>query len=108
MDAVLTQLIKAKIQKYPGDFAAYEDLFSLCRADLAEHKEEALHASAELREMCEKSIRSQNGEIIPKLIDLVRRTLLFEAPYVFDSYLLYLEINRKPKERFYKPRRRIL
>ena len=29
-----------------------------------------------------------------------------EAPYLFDSYLLYLEKNREPKERFYLPKRK--
>lgn len=108
MDVILNQVIKAKIKKYPGEFAAYEDLFSVCRADLADHRKEALVLSGELREICENNIRSQSGAIIPKLIDLVRRTLLFEAPYVFDSYLLYLEINRRPQDRFYKPRRKVL
>ena len=39
---------------------------------------------------------------------LWRRGLLFEAPHDFDSYLTYLEIDRKAKERFYQPRKRIM
>ena len=34
--------------------------------------------------------------------------LLFEAPYIFDSYVLYMEKNREPKKRFYQPRRKTL
>lgn len=34
--------------------------------------------------------------------------LHFEAPYVFESFLLYMEKNRKPNKRFYQPRRRTL
>lgn len=44
----------------------------------------------------------------PKWDDLYWRTLLFEAPYLFDSYLLYLEKNRINKERFYAPKRKQL
>jgi len=34
--------------------------------------------------------------------------LYLEAPYLFDSYLLYLEKNRGYKRRFYEPRRKCL
>lgn len=37
--------------------------------------------------------------------DLVRETYLWAAPNDFDSYLIYLEWNRKPEEKFYLPRR---
>lgn len=40
--------------------------------------------------------------------DLYWRTMLFEAPYVLDSYCLYIEKNRKSHERFYQPRRKTL
>ena len=108
MDVILNNVILAKIKKQPNDFTAYEDLFSICRSDIETHKKEALQYSTRLREICEQNIRKLDGDIIPKLIDLVRRTLLFEAPHLFDSYMLYLEINRKPNERFYKPRRKKL
>lgn len=35
-------------------------------------------------------------------------TLKFEAPYLFDSYLLYLERKRVYKDRFYAPKRKQL
>lgn len=38
--------------------------------------------------------------------DLYWRTLKLEAPYLFDSYLIYLEKKRMAKERFYLPKRR--
>lgn len=40
--------------------------------------------------------------------DLYWKYLLFESPYRLDSYCLYIEKNRKPKERFYQPRRKTL
>lgn len=108
MDKFLIEKILAKIKKTPTDYQAYEDLFSLCRSGITEDKKEALRYSTELRLICEKSIRRLNGAIIPKLVNLSNRTLLFEAPYLFDSYMQYLEINRKPQERFYLPRRKRL
>lgn len=40
--------------------------------------------------------------------ELYWNMLLFEAPYILDSYALYIEKNRKPQERFYEPRRKTL
>lgn len=108
MDNILIGVIRAKIEKEPYEYGAYEDLFSLCRNGLTENKKEALRLSAELRSICEANIRKLDGAIITKLIALIDRTLLFEAPHIFDSYMLYLEKNRRPNERFYKPRRKKL
>lgn len=38
--------------------------------------------------------------------DVVKETYLWAAPKDLDSYLIYLEWNRKPEERFYLPRRK--
>ena len=47
-----------------------------------------MQLSTELRAICEKRIRLLNGAIIPRLIALIDKTLLFESSYVFDSYML--------------------
>lgn len=39
---------------------------------------------------------------------LYRLSLLADAPYDFDIYMQYMEIDRKAEERFYLPRRKIL
>lgn len=43
-----------------------------------------------------------------KLFDLYKASLLMDAPYDFDSYMLYLEIKRNPADKFYQNRRRAL
>lgn len=40
--------------------------------------------------------------------DLYWRTMLFEAPFLFESFLIYMEKNRQPAKRFYLPRRKTL
>lgn len=40
--------------------------------------------------------------------DMYYNFLLFEAPEVFESYIIYMEKNRKPKKRFYLPRKKTL
>lgn len=46
----------------------------------------------------------QSYDILEKYYNL----LLYEAPYILDSYILYIEKNRTKKERFYEPRRKTL
>lgn len=43
-----------------------------------------------------------------RFLDLYWAALHTLAPYDFDSYLLYMEKEREPKERFYLPRRDVL
>jgi len=43
-----------------------------------------------------------------KFYKLKLDTMLLEAPYLFDSYLLYLEKDREPKNKFYEPKRKQL
>ena len=36
------------------------------------------------------------------------QTMLFETPYLFESFILYMEKNRTPSRKFYEPRRKTL
>jgi predicted phage terminase large subunit-like protein len=101
----LISKIFLKIKKDPEDLQAYEDIFSLCMSYEEEDFKLAHKTNKKLRDLIGANINTDNAT---KLYALYKRTLLFDAPYDFDSYLLYIEINRKPEERFYQPRRRIL
>lgn len=104
-DEKLISKIFFEIQKDPSSYRAYEDVFSLCRSIEKDDFNLAHDTNAELRSYINRGMKTSAYE---KLFDLYRRSLLFDAPHKFDSYLLYIEINRKPEERFYQPRRRIL
>jgi ribosomal protein S6 len=80
--------------------------------------EYALKVSARAKEIIELFIRKLTGGSIIDLdeycnknhvtyavLDMWYKVLLYEAPYLFDSYLLYLEKNREFSERFYAPKR---
>lgn len=66
----------------------------------------ALKVTKYVKECCTYGI--QNGIDILQLDDLCWRTLKAEAPYWFESFLFYMERNRKPQKRFYEPRKRTL
>ena len=40
--------------------------------------------------------------------NLYRDIMIFEAPYIFDSYLIAMEFDREPEKKFYMPRREVL
>lgn len=62
------------------------------------------HAYAkEIRRAANKCVRA--GEDADEMLDLYYRTHLFDAPYDFDSFCLYIEKDRDPKRQFYLPRR---
>lgn len=101
----LIERIKAVIVSKPDDLSAYNDLFNVCRNSEKEDFETAHKTNEWLRSMIAKNMSRFN---MTDGYNLYKRTLLFDAPYNFDCYLLYLEIEREPKERFYQPRRKIM
>ena len=102
----LTEKIFAKIKRLPYDPEAYEDMFAHIRNVEKEDFKQAHDLNKKLR--TEIVMNMKNSPQMGRFYDLYKKTLLFDAPHFFDEYLLYLEMNRKPHERFYIPRRRIL
>lgn len=104
----LISKIFQKIKKSPRNFEAYNDLFTICRSMESENHKMAHNTNAELRRYIVKGLKKCRNEDVENFYALYKKSLLFDAPHNFDSYLLYLEINRKPEERFYQPRRKVL
>lgn len=102
----LLETIGKKIESEPYKIEAYDDYFSICRSVEEKDFEAAHKGNAWLRSMLAKNMKDSGK--IQLFFELYKKTLLFDAKYDFDCYLLYLEIDREPKERFYQPRRKIL
>lgn len=66
----------------------------------------ALTVTKYIKECCEYGIANRID--ILQLDDLEWKTLKVEAPYLFDSYLIYLERKREPKDKFYEPKKKQL
>ena len=105
MDKLISKIF-AQMEKKPFDITAYEDMFSLCRNIEAEDFAQSHTTNAELRKKVGEAMKGRHN--VSDFFGLYKRSLLFDAPHFFDAYLLYLEINRCPEERFYQPRRRVL
>lgn len=101
----LSGSIRAVIDRRPGDDGAYSDLFSLCREWETEDFSAAHEVNKELLALSADQVVRGGGV---KFYEQWRRCLLFEAPHDFDSFMTYIELDRKPEKRFYAPRKHYL
>lgn len=101
----LSGSIRAVIDRRPGDNGAYSDLFSLCREWETEDFSAAHEVNKELLALSANQVVRGGGA---KFYEQWRRCLLFEAPHDFDSFMTYIELDRKPEKRFYAPRKHYL
>lgn len=101
----LSGSIRAVIDRRPGDVGAYNDLFSLCREWETEDFSAAHKVNKELLALSADQVVRGGGA---KFYEQWRRCLLFEAPHDFDSFMTYIELDRKPEKRFYAPRKHYL
>ena len=101
----LSGSIRAVIDRRPGDNGAYSDLFSLCREWETEDFSAAHKVNKDLLALSADQVVRGGGA---KFYEQWRRCLLFEAPHDFDSFMTYIELDRKPEKRFYAPRKHYL
>lgn len=101
----LSGSIRAVIDRRPGDNGAYSDLFSLCREWETEDFSAAHKVNKELLALSADQVVRGGGA---KFYEQWRRCLLFEAPHDFDSFMTYIELDRKSEKRFYAPRKHYL
>ena len=106
MNQILVEKILERIKRQPTEPKAYEDMFSYIRNIEEEDFAYSHELNAKLREKVGEAVRARVNT--GAFFELYKKTLLYDAPHNFDCYLLYLEIGRLPKDRFYQPRRRIL
>lgn len=103
----LIEKYKKTIKYYlNSDLDQYDNLFNLfqiCRNIKKEDKQQAISIALKVR-----SYAAKNSSKNVRFYHLYNDTLLFLAPDHLDSYILYIEKDRPPEERFYLPRRKTL
>lgn len=100
--------IKNYIKQHGIEYRSLFDLLDV--AKIAFEKENdtewALKVTSYIKECCTWAI--QNSIEILQMDELFWRTLKVEAPYHFESFLFYMEKNRRPEKKFYEPRKKTL
>ena len=114
---LLIPKIAAQMKKAPYDAAVMEDMYSAC-VGLCKQTESArecpdyrfAHDWNKRLLMDAKTALSGASDLTAKgrFYDIYRKSLKYDAVDSFDSFMLYLELDRPADKRFYQPRRRVL
>lgn len=100
------QNIFYQIRQNPYDIGAYADMMNAISVFKRTDEAKAHEYNGEFRGYLAKRLKDKIGG--SELFELYKKSLLFDTRVSFDAYMLYLEINREPSERFYQPRRKAL
>ena len=104
--------IERYIEMHPDDPLAYSDAVAVFKGHTDAGEPEWHHYNREFRKRITGAIRrlaegGGRGDL-ERMNDLYYKSLLIDAPVDFDAFMLYLEKNRNPDDRFYLPRRKVL
>lgn len=94
-------------------FVPFKELTDLCEinayalleSSLGEERDELTANSLYVKQHCIEGIKREGDE---KWLELYFKALLSETPFLFESYIEYLEHNRANDKKFYAPRKQIL
>ena len=98
-------LVDKAFKRDLSDPSALNDAFDTLRLLEETDKEEAHRRNKEVRRLSAKYAAERTDM---KMFELNKRSLLFDAPYDFQAYCMYIEWNRANDKRFYLPRRKQL
>lgn len=96
------------IKEHNPEYESLKDLLDLCVWQLKENPEDKDYCfkySGYIKE-CAKQMHIKTTD--EQYGDLYWKTMLFEAPFLFESFLLYMEKNREYSKKFYEPRKKTL
>lgn len=100
--------IKNYIKQNGIEYQSLYDLLDVAKVAFEKENdtEWALKVTSYIKDCCRWAI--QNSIEVLQMDELYWRTLKVEAPYHFESFLFYMEKNRRPEKKFYEPRKRTL
>jgi predicted phage terminase large subunit-like protein len=100
--------IKNYIKQHGIEYRSLFDLLDVAKVAFEKENDTiwALKVTSYIKDSCRWAI--QNSIEILQMDELYWRTLKVEALYHFESFLFYMEKNRRPEKKFYEPRMRTL
>lgn len=100
--------IKNYIKQNGIEYQSLYDLLDVAKVAFEKENdtEWALKVTSYIKDCCKWAI--QNSIEVLQMDELYWKTLKAEAPYHFESFLFYMEKNRRPEKRFYEPRKKTL
>ena len=101
----LVTLADKAFRRNMADVGALSDAFEVIRMLEKDNFYLAHQYNKEVRRFSAKYAKEQGSA---RMLEMNKKSLLFDAPYDFDAYCRYIEWNRDPEKRFYLPRRKRL
>lgn len=100
--------IKNYIKQNGIEYQSLYDILDVARVAFEKENdtEWALKVTSYIKDCCKWAI--QKGVEVVLMDELYWKTLKVEAPYHFESFLFYMEKNRRPEKKFYEPRKKTL
>ena len=108
MDNKTLSIIEEIITRGTDKLKPYRDYYDICLQDTKENVNSLKWLEKECLKAQNKAYVKGNLDISSEFYELRRDIFTALAVYDFDSYLIALEWNRKPEQRFYLPRRKVL
>lgn len=102
----LHDYVMASLRKNNINLKDLNDLLGIAISAFKEDVEWTLKVTDYIKQCCDIGIKA--GYEVQALDKLEWEVLRVEAPYKFESFLLYMDKKRRPQKRFYEPRRRTL
>lgn len=97
--------IVAEVKKKPS-IEKFYDFFGCLGA--VPRSKRLLKADLTVKELIKKAMKGCDESEIESYYDLYTKALKYAAYDLFEEYLLFMEIDRPPEERFYQPRKKTL
>lgn len=102
------QTVLNSIRKHGAEYQSLKDLLDLLVWQLKENpndREYCFKYSKYIKD-CASALHIQTCD--EKYGEMYWKAMLYEAPHLFESFILYMEKNRPYQKRFYEPRRKTL
>lgn len=104
----LLPIIEEIITKGTDKTKPYHDYYDLCLQDTKNHVDSLKWLEKQAQKAQMQAYVKGEKDKTSEFYELRRDIFTALALYDFDSYLIALEWNRKPEQRFYQPRRKVL
>lgn len=102
------EILKQSIQKFGINQDKLKGIYEMCKGSIENYPEDNEYCFEWTKWLKQTllgfSTKIRNEDEWKPYEELYWNTMLLEAPYLFESFMLYMEKNRPKEERFYEPR----
>lgn len=96
------------IKTHNPQYDSLKDLLDLCIWQLKDNPNDKDYCFKYSKYIKDCAMQLHINTADERFGELYWKTVLFESPYLFESFIYYMEKNRNPSKKFYEPRKKTL